>query len=421
MQRVRRRVHGIARDEHPPRAGSRGRSREVGHPGDAVAPGGPGRGRVGGAQRGPARAAPGRARAGRRRSYRHSRPRRGARCRRVRGGHRGRRWRPEARRAGGCPAPTRPWRHRPSARRRGRGARVPSDDGGAPGVTPPAVAASSRMREEIFEQPDALARTLEGLAEVRQRLRRVRNDVDRVVFFARGSSDNVAIYGRYVCEVTVGIPAALGAPSVATVYHRALDLRRTLVVTISQSGRTEEMVDVADWARRCGATTLAVTNTAGSPLADAVDLPVVTDAGAERAVPATKTFTSGLLAIAGVAEALSGARPFGDALQAIPEQAAGLLDRAAEAEHLAMLLAPCASLTVIGRGFSLATAVEIALKVEEACGLPAAGLSSADLQPGPLAAVHEGTAVLVTAAAGGPTVAGLTGLAGRAPPAGGGA
>jgi len=285
-------------------------------------------------------------------------------------------------------------------------------------VTPPAVAASSRMREEIFEQPDALARTLEGLAEVRQRLRRVRNDVDRVVFFARGSSDNVAIYGRYVCEVTVGIPAALGAPSVATVYHRALDLRRTLVVTISQSGRTEEMVDVADWARRCGATTLAVTNTAGSPLAGAVDLPVVTDAGIERAVPATKTFTSGLLAVAGVAEALSGARPFGDALQAIPEQAAELLARAAYAEQLATLLAPCASLTVVGRGFSLATAVEIALKVEEACGLPAAGLSSADLQHGPLAAVHEGTAVLVTAAAGGPTVAGLTALAVRARQAG---
>src|SRR4051794_2372763 len=306
MQRVRRGIHGVARDEHPPGAGSRRRGREVGHPGGAVASRGTGRGRGGGAQRGPAPAAPGRARAGRGGFARHGGPRRGARRRRVRGGHRGRRWRPEARRAGGRQAPTEPRRHRPSTRRRGRGARVPSDDRGAPGVTPSAVAASSRMREEIFEQPDALARTLDGLAEVRQRLRRLRNDVDRVVFFARGSSDNAAIYGRYVCEVTVGIPAALGAPSVATVYHRALDLRRTLVVTISQSGHTEEMVDVADWARRCGATTLAVTNTAGSPLADAVDLPVVTDAGVEHAVPATKTFTAAMLAIAGVAEGLSG-------------------------------------------------------------------------------------------------------------------
>jgi glucosamine--fructose-6-phosphate aminotransferase (isomerizing) len=281
-------------------------------------------------------------------------------------------------------------------------------------VTPPAVAATSRMRDEIFEQPEALSRTLERLADVRQRLRRLRNDVDRVLFFARGSSDNAAIYARYVCEVVVGIPAALGAPSVATVYHRSLDLRRTLVVTISQSGRTEEMVDIADWARRCGATTLAVTNTDGSPLTDIVDLPVVTDAGVERAVPATKTFTAALLAIAGVAEALSGGRPFGDALQAVPEQASELLLRAPDVDRLTPLLASCTSLTVVGRGFSLATAVEIALKVEEACRLPAAGLSSADLQHGPLGAVHEGTALLVTAAAGGPTVAGLTALAVRA-------
>src|SRR5436305_1421158 len=118
------------------------------------------------------------------------------------------------------------------------------------------MAATSRMREEIFEQPEALARTLDRLADVRQRLRRLRGEVDRVLFFARGSSDNVAVYGRYLCEVTIGLPASLGAPSVATVYRRSLDLRRTLVVTISQSGRTQEMVDVADWARRCGATTL---------------------------------------------------------------------------------------------------------------------------------------------------------------------
>ena len=280
-------------------------------------------------------------------------------------------------------------------------------------MTPRAPAVTSWMHDEIFEQPETLARTLERLADVRQRLRRLRGDVDRVLFFARGSSDNVAIYGRYLCEVTAGLPAALGAPSVATVYGRSLDLRRTLVVTISQSGRTEEMVDVADWARRCGATTLAVTNTAGSPLAEIVDLPVVTDAGVERAVPATKTFTAALLAIAGVAEALSGGRPFGDALQAIPEQTSEVLSRAGDAERLVPMLASVGSLTVVGRGFTLATAVEIALKVEEACGMPATGMSSADLQHGPLGAVHDGTAVLVASAGAGPTLAGLTALVSR--------
>lgn len=276
------------------------------------------------------------------------------------------------------------------------------------------VAAMSRMRHEIFEQPEALARTLDALVDVRQRLRRLSSNVDRVLFFARGSSDNVAVYGRYVCEVSIGVPASLGAPSVITLYHRSLDLRRTLVVLISQSGGTEELVAVAEWAKRCGAVTVAVTNTAGSPLAGAVDQPVVTVAGAERAVPATKTFTSALLAVAVMAEALSGGRPFGDSLQALPEQASEVLDRSADVEPLVALLAPCASLTVVGRGFSLATAVEIALKVEETCGLPAAGMSSADLQHGPLAAVHEGTAFLVTAAPSGPTLAGLTNLAVRA-------
>ena len=278
----------------------------------------------------------------------------------------------------------------------------------------PAAAATSLMRAEIFEQPAALSRTLERLAEVRNELRALRERVDRVLFFARGSSDHAATYGRYLCEATVGVPAALGAPSVATLYHRRLNLHRTLVVAVSQSGRTEEMVEVAEWARHCGATTVAVTNTADSPLADIVDVPVVTDAGVELAVPATKTYTCALLAMAAVADALSGHRLFGNKLLAVPQQAAAHLARAAEADDLAPMLESCTSLTVAGRAFSLPTAVEIALKVEEACGVPAAGLSSADLQHGPFAVVHDGTALLVVSAGSGPTLPGLTLLALRA-------
>src|SRR4051794_34369527 len=107
---------------------------------------------------------------------------------------------------------------------------------------PVTVTAPTRMRTEIDEQPEALARTLNSLIAARTELRGLRARVDRVVFFARGSSDNAAVYGRYLCEIVAGVPAALGAPSVATLYGGSMDLRRTLAVFVSQSGRTHEMV-----------------------------------------------------------------------------------------------------------------------------------------------------------------------------------
>src|SRR2546423_14986781 len=97
---------------------------------------------------------------------------------------------------------------------------------------------ATRMAQEIREQPEALARTLHFLAPLRRPLRPLRDRVDRVVFFARGSSDNAAVYARYLCEVVTGLPASMGAPSVATLYDARVDLRRTLAGVVSQSGRT---------------------------------------------------------------------------------------------------------------------------------------------------------------------------------------
>src|SRR4051794_21082328 len=166
----------------------------------------------------------------------------------------------------------------------------------------------SQMAREIFEQPEALERTLHQLAPQRRTLGRLRTTTRRVVFFARGSSDNAATYARYLCEIVAGIPAAVGAPSVGTLYDSRLDLSGTLAVIVSQSGRTDELVEVAEWTRRCGARTLAVTNDADSPLAAAVDIVVGTHAGPELAVPATKTYTTQLLALAVVVESLAATR-----------------------------------------------------------------------------------------------------------------
>ena len=269
------------------------------------------------------------------------------------------------------------------------------------------------MAREIAEQPAALQMTLDVLRELRAELRALVRGTERVVFFARGSSDSAATYGRYLVEITAGLPSAMGAPSVATLYRSHQDLVGTLVVLCSQSGRTEEISEVAEWARRCGARTLAVTNEAGSPLTRAVDLALVTAAGRERAVPATKSHTTCLLALAEVGAALS---PTGEhlvrELAQVPDEAARLLAIGMDpAAHAAAVIAGARALAVTGRGFTYATALELALKVEETSLLPCLGLSQADFQHGPQAVLDLATPLVVVSAAAGPTVTGLHSVA----------
>jgi glucosamine--fructose-6-phosphate aminotransferase (isomerizing) len=272
----------------------------------------------------------------------------------------------------------------------------------------------SQMAREIFEQPEALERTLHQLAAQRTALGRLHATTRRVVLFARGSSDNAATYARYLCEIVAGIPATMGAPSVGTLYHSRLDLSGTLAIVVSQSGRTDELVEVVAWARRCGARTLAVTNDVDSPLAAAADIVVGTHAGPELAVPATKTYTTQLLALAVVVESLAAARrPFGDAMEAVPEQAEVMLAASTAAQAVAERIVGAEHVSVVGRGFSLATAAELALKIQETCGLATAGMSSADLQHGPVAVVGPHDPLLVLAGPDGPTLPGLTAVAGH--------
>jgi len=278
---------------------------------------------------------------------------------------------------------------------------------------------TSQMLTEIRQQPAALAATLSAVRSLHQELRQLAQPTDRVALFARGSSDTAATYGRYLLEIITGLPAALGAPSVATLYHSPLDLSTTLAVMCSQSGQTAELVEVADWARSRGARVVGVTNDASSPLARAVDVAVVTEAGAETAVPATKSHTTCLLALAELALALTpveNARraPLLESMHEIPGEVSRLLDATDEVETAAGGLRGAKALCVTGRGFTYATALEVALKVEETSAVPCLGLSQADLQHGPLAVLGVDTPVLVTAAADGPTLPGLTAVAAAA-------
>jgi len=274
----------------------------------------------------------------------------------------------------------------------------------------------SRMRVEIAEQPEALRRTFEALLPQVDELRALARDTRQVLFIARGSSDNAAVYGQYLCSARAGRLASLAAPSLATVYAARLDLHGVLAVAVSQSGATEEIVTTLDWAQAHGARTVAITNQPGSPLTEAADVSLVTRAGDERAVPATKTYTTQLAAMAVLATALSAGRGGGIDLRAlgrVPEEVAGMLEVAPAAAELAERLAGVDTLVVSGRGFAYSTALELALKLKEACYLTAVGLSYADLVHGPIAIVDADTPALLVAAGDGPMVPEMTGLARR--------
>ncbi|MDQ1617319.1 MAG: hypothetical protein QOJ60_3258 [Actinomycetota bacterium] len=269
--------------------------------------------------------------------------------------------------------------------------------------------APTQMSREIAEQPDTLAATIESASAVRGEVRRLASDVDRLLLFGRGSSANAAVYGEFLCQAVAGRPASVGAPSAATLYDAPLDLRGSLVVVLSQSGRTQELVDVADWARARGARIVGVTNDAASPLAAAVDVLMPVAAGTERAVPATKTYTAQLVALAVLVTTLWPSAEIESGLHDVPEQARALLV-ATGVDAAVELLAPATGLVLSGRGPTLTTARELALKVQETCRLPAVPLSSADLQHGPVALLGP-EVPLVVAAGGDRTVPGLVSVA----------
>lgn len=273
---------------------------------------------------------------------------------------------------------------------------------------------TTRMRTEIGEQPAAVAATLDALLPLAGEIERLGEGLRYVLFIARGSSDNAAVYGQYLCSVRAGRLGMLASPSVATAYHASVDLGGVLAVAVSQSGRTEEIVATQAWARSCGARTVAVTNAGGSPLAEQADLALVTRAGEELAVPATKTVTTQLAALAVLALALGGDREGLEALRAAPEAISRALDAAAAAEALAERLTYVQTLVVSARGYAYAVARELALKLEEACYVTALGLSYADLEHGPIAVVDADTpALLIAAARDEAMLGGMTALARR--------
>ncbi|HWG01519.1 MAG TPA: SIS domain-containing protein [Trebonia sp.] len=265
------------------------------------------------------------------------------------------------------------------------------------------MTAGSLMAAELGEQPEVLGRLVSRHAADREQVRAVlpgRLTPGRLagtVLLARGSSDNVAVYGRYLLEMATRRPAGLAAPSVHTRYHADVDFSGYLAVALSQSGATPEIVETAAHMRKAGAVVIGITNEGGSPLTEACDLTLLTDAGAERAVPATKTVTAQMLAVAAIGGVFDPALVSLDDLRTLPDAAAAVVADPAAAQAAAGRWARAQRFVVTGRGLAYAAALETALKVKESARVHAEGLSSADLLHGPIAALDSALPVLLVA------------------------
>ncbi len=254
------------------------------------------------------------------------------------------------------------------------------------------------MRMEIDEIPDAAQRLLDGsaasLSEAGRRLRELQPVM--IATIARGSSDHAAAFLKYAIELTAGVPVASIGPSIMSIYGRELRLDGCAAISISQSGKSPDIVAMAQSARRNGALGIALTNTAGSPLAESADIAIDLMAGKEQSVAATKSFVSSVIAGLSILSYWVDDSGLGAALTKLPEA----LARAVTVDWTPLIAAlkDRNSLYVLGRGPALAIAEEAALKFKETCGIHAEAYSAAEVLHGPARIVEAGFPVLALAA-----------------------
>jgi glucosamine--fructose-6-phosphate aminotransferase (isomerizing) len=260
----------------------------------------------------------------------------------------------------------------------------------------------SQVETEIREQPEVLRRQLdEGRAAAEAIAARVKEFAPQfVVIAARGSSDNAARYAQYLFGTHNRLVVSLAAPSIVTFYDAQPAAAGALVIGVSQSGQSPDIVSVVQEGRRQGAVTVAITNRPDSPLASAAEHTLPLFAGAERAVAATKTYTAQLCALAMLSAAMRGDQTGWTELGRVPgyvEEAIALgvgmeakVARYRYADHF----------VVVGRGYNYATAFEVALKMTETSYLVVEPYSQADLLHGPMAMIDRGFPALLVAPSG---------------------
>ncbi len=253
---------------------------------------------------------------------------------------------------------------------------------------------ASHMAAEIAETPDAVARFLDAqgarVAEAGRRLREL--DPKVVVTCARGSSDHAAGYFKYLTEILLGRPVASIGPSVASIYRAPLRLDGAVLVSVSQSGQSPDIVALEAAARAAGAYSIAVVNQTGSPLSDDADLTLTLEAGEEKSVAATKSCITSAVALASLVAEWRGDEALKKALRGLPEALGRALSCDWSVAH--EIFCAASSAYVVGRGPALPVASEAALKFKETAVLHAEAFSGAEVMHGPLQLLDEGFPVL---------------------------
>ena len=260
----------------------------------------------------------------------------------------------------------------------------------------------THMLEEIQEQPEALQRVLSATIDPVRRvcLEARQRGIDLIILAARGTSDHAALYAQYLFQYLNGIPVALATPSLYTLYGASLRLERALVIGISQSGESTDIVEVVARSREVGALTVGITNQEGSQLASTAQHTLLCHAGLERSVAATKTYTTTCAVLAMLAAFLPGGESLQAHLERIPDLVKAALKSEEQIARIAERYVHARDFIVLGRVFQYSTARETALKLEETCYIVSTPFSTADFKHGPAALVDRGLPVLVFASAG---------------------
>ena len=258
-----------------------------------------------------------------------------------------------------------------------------------------------KMYAEISETPDVFSRLINSEAQFKQAAEKIKaRNITNVIILARGTSDNAGHYLKFLIEVKLGLPVGLASPSSVSIYGAKVDFKDTLVIALSQSGRSPDLITFASAAKEGKALLITMTNNSDSPLANVGDLHIDLSAGLEVAVAATKSYSAELLASLLLVDSWIGNMSAGRSH--LVDSSRECIANLGEVDSFANSLDAKREIVVIGRGYAYANAKELALKIQETSYIPVQGMSSADYQHGPIATLNSDSQVIVLSPSGMP-------------------